>query len=157
MKKIQKPILLLFFCFLWFVLISCNNTNQNVPTKISNGSANAFSQTNSNNAIQSESSEMKEAKFENYNYQYIKLGEKTVAMFTEKLLPRDDKIVVGAIRSVIEQSYEDNATGSPSLKNHGGINKMKIHIESKKSDYYVTPVTEDTGEVHSLEIEREAK
>lgn len=76
-------------------------------------------------------------------------------MFTEKILPRDDTIVVGAIRDVIRRAYNEEAIGSPSLKQHRGFNK--IHLEGKKSDFYVNPVKQDTGEVHSLVIEREPK
>lgn len=158
MNNIQIITLLLTFSCLCFALISCNNTNQTYSLNTNDfvkTNLNISSQNSLQNINQSESADMNEARFENYNYNYKKEGEKTVAMFPEKFLPRDDKVVVGAIRDVIKRAYNDNVTSSPSLKNRGGVNK--IFIESKKSDYYVTLVKEDTGEVHSLIIERELK
>lgn len=98
---------------------------------------------------------MKNARFDNYNYQYKKEGEKTVAIFSEKFLPPDDKVVVNAIRDVIKRAFNEDATSYPSLKSHGSVNK--IFFQSKKSDYYITLIKEDTGKVHSLIVEREIK
>lgn len=92
------------------------------------------------------------AKFGPYAYTYQNYGTKTVAVFVPKFLPRDDTIVVGAIRDVIKRSYKDDASGSPGLTDLGGT--KSIRIDSKAHGYLVTPVKEDTGEVNSLVIEQ---
>lgn len=52
-------------------------------------------------------SDMKEAEYNDYPYNYKRDGDTTVAMFVKRFLPRDDAIVVGAIRDVIRRAYKE--------------------------------------------------
>lgn len=88
----------------------------------------------------------KAGNFQGYAYTFKSDGAKTVALFVPKFLPRDDTIVVGAIRDVIKRAYNDDANGSPRLVDRA------IRVDSKSKGYMVTLVKEDTGEVHSLVI-----
>lgn len=88
----------------------------------------------------------KTGNYQGYAYTFKSDGAKTVALFLPKFLPRDDTIVVGAIRDVIKRAYDDDASGSPRLVDRA------IRVDSKGKGYMVTLVKEDTGEVHSLVI-----
>lgn len=88
----------------------------------------------------------KSGDYQGYAYTFKSDGAKTVALFVPKFLPRDDTIVVGAIRDVIKRAYNDDANGSPRLVDRA------IRVDSKSKGYSVTLVKEDTGEVHSLVI-----
>ncbi|MDQ3634163.1 MAG: hypothetical protein M3405_06585 [Acidobacteriota bacterium] len=139
---------------------SCGSQNQRKSINESNSNSvsinsNISTQNNKVNENKLKNSDMKEAKFGDYNYHYKTESNKTVAMFTEKFLPRDDTVVVGAIGDVIKNAFNEEATGSPTLKMHNGINK--IHIDNEKNDFYVNLVKQDTGEVNSLIIEKENK
>ncbi len=103
---------------------------------------------------------MKEAEYNGYPYSYKREGDTTVAMFVKRFLPRDDTIVVGAIRDVIRRAYKEEASGAPYLVDAtttGGTATRGIRVDSAKNGYVVVPVKEDTGEIHSLTITRVAR
>ena len=106
------------------------------------------------------SSDMKEAEYNGYPYSYKREGDTTVAMFVKRFLPRDDTIVVGAIRDVIHRAYKEEALGAPYLVDattKGGTATRGIRVDGAKNGYIVVPVKEDTGEIHSLTITRIAR
>ena len=103
---------------------------------------------------------MKEAEYNGYTYSYKREGDTTVAMFVKRFLPRDDTIVVGAIRDVIHRAYKEKASGAPYLVDAtttGGTATRGIRVDSAENGYIVVPVKEDTGEIHSLTITRVAR
>jgi hypothetical protein len=102
---------------------------------------------------------MKESEYKGYPYSYKREGDTTVAMFVKRFLPRDDKIVVGAIRDVIRRAYKEEASGTPYLVDTTttGAATRSIRVDSAKNGYLVVPVKEDTGEIHSLTITRVAR
>jgi guanyl-specific ribonuclease Sa len=91
-----------------------------------------------------------EAEVDGYPYSYKKDGEKTVATFDAKLLPWDSHIVAGAIRDVIYRSYGDKVDSAPHIEGNGS--GQTIRIADNKHQYVVVPVSEPTGEIHSLII-----
>ena len=91
-----------------------------------------------------------EAEFDGYPYSYKKDGEKTVATFNAKLLPSDRDIVADAIRDVIYRSYGDKVDPDPHMEGTGSA--RSIRIAGDKHQYVVVPVSEPTGEIHSLII-----
>lgn len=94
------------------------------------------------------------SEYKGYPYRFKRDGNKTIALFVTRFLPRDDTIVTGAIRDVISRSYKDDATSAARLVdwNSGGTPTRAIRIDSKTSGYVVIPVKEDSGEIHSLVI-----
>lgn len=105
-------------------------------------------------------SDMKEAEYNGYTYSYKREGDTTVAMFVKRFLPRDDTVVVGALRDVIHRAYKDRASGAPYLVDAtttSGTATRGIRVDSAENGYIVVPVKEDTGEIHSLTITRVAR
>lgn len=100
-------------------------------------------------------SNMKEAEYNGYLYSYKRDGDTTVAMFVKRFLPRDDTIVVGAIRDVIRRAYQEQTYGAPYLVDTPTA--RGIRIDGAKNGYVVVPAKEDTGEIHSLTIMRVAR
>jgi guanyl-specific ribonuclease Sa len=90
------------------------------------------------------------AEVDGYTYSYKKDGEKTVATFGAKLLPSDRDIVAGAIRDVIYRSYGDKVDSAPHMEGTGSA--RSIRIAGSKHQYLVVPISEPTGEIHSLII-----
>jgi len=91
-----------------------------------------------------------EAEVDGYPYSYKKDGEKTVATFGAKLLPSDRDIVAGAIRDVIYRSYGDKVDPDPHMEGTGSA--RSIRIAGSKHQYLIVPISEPTGEIHSLII-----
>lgn len=85
-------------------------------------------------------------------YEYILMNKdnKIVVTFPKRFLPRDDDIVVGAIKSVIAKSYNEILTdkSKATIEQRNGIGLIKLN--GKKTNYYVQIIKEDTGEVHSF-------
>jgi hypothetical protein len=71
---------------------------------------------------------------------------KAVALFQPRMLPRNDAIFIGAARQVISQAFGKEATGTPVIVGN------EIKIPSKSGAFYVFPIKEDTGEIHTLII-----
>lgn len=94
------------------------------------------------------------AKYLDYEYYYNKDGEKTVAIFVPKFLPRDDKIVLGAIEDVVKRSYKDvGLTNARIVRAEDGVTNL-LRMDSKSSAYLTLFIKEDTGEAHSLVVTR---
>ena len=96
---------------------------------------------------------MSESEYDGYPYSYKNEGDTTIAMFVKRVLPRDDKVFVGAVRHVIRQAYNEETSGTPYLVDTNSGAKA-IRIDSEKHGYVVLPVKEDTGEINSLRIEQ---
>jgi hypothetical protein len=64
-------------------------------------------------------------------------------MFVKRFLPRDDSIVVGAIRDVIRRAYKEETRGAPYLVN--ATTARGIRVDGAKNGYIVVPVQEDTA------------
>ncbi|HRN70366.1 MAG TPA: hypothetical protein PLS49_04215 [Candidatus Woesebacteria bacterium] len=86
-----------------------------------------------------------------YTYQilYEEGTQKYVATFTP-FIPRSDKNLVEAIFRVFARTYGNDAQINPEpiLKTIEG--KTFITFRSNNENYYVFPIKEDTGEVHSF-------
>ena len=91
-----------------------------------------------------------QAETQGYTYSYKTDGAKTDAMFEARLLPADIDIVAGAIRDIIYRSYGDRVNSDPHIEGTGPA--RTIHIAGKKHQYLIVPVSEPTGEIHSLII-----
>jgi len=96
----------------------------------------------------------KQSDYKGYHYFYKQDGDKTVALFAKRFLPRDDTIVVGAIRDVIRKAYKEETYGEPYVQNTtaGGTAVRGIRVDGSKHGYVVVPVKEDSGEINSLTI-----
>lgn len=94
----------------------------------------------------------KEGKYLDYEYVYMEKENKIVFLFPNKFLPRNDAIVVGAIKHIIDIAYNESlaVNSKPSLENRNGINLIKFN--GNGSNYFVQIIKEDTGEVQSLVI-----
>jgi len=106
----------------------------------------------SNNSLESKS-----GKYLDYDYLYMEKDNKIVVTFPNKFLPRNDEIVVGAIKNIISISYNETIpdNSNPTLENRNGINLIKFN--GKKSVYYVQLIKEDTGEINSFTLWGEPK
>ena len=106
----------------------------------------------SNNSLESKS-----GKYLDYDYLYMEKDNKIVVTFPNKFLPRNDEIVVGAIKNIISISYNETISdnSNPILENRNGINLIKFN--GKKSVYYVQLIKEDTGEINSFTLWGEPK
>jgi hypothetical protein len=93
-----------------------------------------------------------QAEVDGYAYSYKKDSEKTVATFGAKLLPWDRDIVAAAVRDIIYRSYGDSVDSALRIEGNGPV--QTIRIAGSKYQYVVVPITEPTGEIHSLIITR---
>lgn len=161
MKKCSA--LLLATCSLLLACQPSRQSNVSVyvnspsPTPTASQSTNVKPSPSASPAV---SSDMKEAEYNGYPYSYKREGDTTVAMFVKRFLPRDDTIVVGAIRDVIRRAYKEETHGAPYLVDAtttGGTATRGIRVDGAKNGYVVIPVKEDTGEIHSLTITRVAR
>lgn len=119
--------------FLLFI-IGCKEENKPIEKK-----------STSNNSMESKS-----GKYLDYDYVYLDKDNKIVVSFPNKFLPRNDDIVVGAIKTFISIAYNETIpdNSNPSLENRNGISLIKI--KGNKSDYYVQLMKENSGEVNSF-------
>lgn len=91
-------------------------------------------------------------------YQYLiiqKSGEKRMASTFQPFLPRDDSVVLGAMKKVASDAYGGDVLGdsTPRIETLGDKNYIVFTTNSGK--YYFLPIKEDTGEVHSIGFWRE--
>lgn len=107
----------------------------------------------SSKAIELKGDETK-SKYLSYEFYYTKEGEKTIAIFVPTFLPRDDKIVIGAIEDVVKKSYNDRGLTNPRLVPAENGTTNLLRMDSKSNAYVTLFVKEDTGEIHSLVITR---
>lgn len=107
-----------------------------------------------NSSAPNAASDEKESDYKGYHYFYKQDGNKTVALFAKRFLPRDDTIVVGAIRDVIRKVYKEETYGEPYVQNTtaGGTAVRAIRVDGSKYGYLVVPIKEDSGEINSLTI-----
>jgi hypothetical protein len=111
-------------------------------------------------ALPVNSTGIQEAKYGTYSYTYKLEGNTAAAAFMPRFLPRDDKIVVGAIRDVIRHAFKEETYGAPYLVDTttgSGVAVRAVRVDGVKNGFVIVPVKEDTGEVHSLTITRVAK
>lgn len=96
------------------------------------------------------------ADYQGFSYTFKKEGEKSVALFLPRFLPRDDAIVTGAIKDVVRRSFKDDGLSNARLVdwNASGSPTKAIRMDSKTNVYFTVLVKEDTGEVHSLVVTR---
>lgn len=126
---------------LLFLIFGCKEENKPIEKK-----------STSNNSLESKS-----GKYLDYDYLYMEKDNKIVVTFPNKFLPRNDEIVVGAIKNIISISYNETIpdNSNPTLENRNGINLIKFN--GKKSVYYVQLIKEDTGEINSFTLWGEPK
>jgi hypothetical protein len=81
-------------------------------------------------------------------YTLSRKGEKTVALFLPKMIPRNDEWMILATTKVINHAYGERVVGRPKADG--------IHIvyPGETHKFSVTIIKEDTGEIHTLVIER---
>lgn len=118
------------FCAMFFVL----NKVQPLPA------------TNSTAPIESASSET--GYFRNYKFTLMKkpAENQIVALFQPKMLPSNNEIFIGAARQIISQAFGKEVSGVPTRDG------KEIKFSNDTDSFYVLPVKEDTGEIHSLII-----
>ena len=142
--------------FLISIVLACAGSSENRnsfdATSVSSPSPTPTSTAASvENPAQKSAGENK-AEYRGFPYTFKKDGNKTVALFLPRFLPRDDKTFIGATLDVIKRSYEDTADSNARLVHSGGT--RLIRLSSKKNGYLVMPVKEDSGEIHSIVIEQ---
>lgn len=95
-------------------------------------------------------------RFGDYTYYYTRQNETVVALFTEKFLPRNDTVVVGAIRDVIRKAFKEEVYGKPQLVDTtaNATQIRGIRLDGPKHGFITIPMKEDNGQVHSLTITR---
>lgn len=86
--------------------------------------------------------------YEDYKYTFRKQGEKVAALFLPKMLPRNDAIFISATRHVIKQAFNEEVSSSPTVAGRA------IKFSGPSHSFLVVPIKQDTGEVHSLTVER---
>lgn len=82
-------------------------------------------------------------------YTLSRKGEKTVALFQPKMIPRSDVAMILATSKVINHAYGERVVGSPKLEGN------KIVYSGETYKFSVTIIKEDTGEIHTLVIDRQ--
>lgn len=95
------------------------------------------------------------ARFGTYRYSWQRTGERVAATFAPRMLPRNDAVVIGAMRHVAMNSFNaDLSDAQPELVPSAmGVNVLRFVSAGKVYDF--TIIKEDTGEVHSFVIERQ--
>jgi len=131
---IKKQATLIIILISLIIFLSCQEEKKQITKK-----------ENTENTLYSKS-----GKYLDYDYTYMEKDNKIAVIFPNKLLPRNDDIVVGAIKYFITTAYNETISDNskPTLENRNGINLIKI--KGNKSDYYVQLMKEDTGEVNSI-------
>lgn len=131
---IKKQATLIIILISLIIFLSCQEEKKQITKK-----------ENTENTLSSKS-----GKYLDYDYTYMEKDNKIAVIFPNKLLPRNDDIVVGVIKYFITTAYNETISDNskPSLENRNGINLIKI--KGNKSDYYVQLMKEDTGEVNSI-------
>jgi hypothetical protein len=89
-----------------------------------------------------------------YDINYETGKDKYVASF-QPFLKNDDRILVQAILELFMAIYGENSLIDPTplLEARNGINLIKFRGDT--AYYYVSPIKEDTGEIHTLLFWRE--
>jgi hypothetical protein len=84
-----------------------------------------------------------------YDISYKTGDDKYVASF-QPFLKNDDRILVQAILDVFIEMYGENSLIDPTplLEERNGVNLIKFRGDT--GYYYVSPIKEDTGEIHTL-------
>jgi hypothetical protein len=118
------------FCAMFFVL----NKIQPLPGA------------NSTATVESVSSET--GYYRDYKFTLMKKpsDNQIVALFQPKMLPSNNEIFIGATRQVISQAFGKEVSGIPTRVG------TEIKFSNDTDSFYVLPVKEDTGEIHSLVI-----
>jgi len=138
---IKKQATLIIILISLIIFLSCQEEKKQITKK-----------ENTENTLSSKS-----GKYRDYDYTYMEKDNKIAVIFPNKLLPRNDDIVVGAIKYFITTAYNETISDNskPTLENRNGINLIKI--KGNKSDYYVQLMKEDTGEVNSIVLGGESQ
>lgn len=84
----------------------------------------------------------------NYKYSVKREGEKSVALFYPIMIPRNDEIMIAATNKVIWHAYGEKTIGTP--KPDG----IQLRYFGETHNFMVTIIKEETGEIHTLVIER---
>jgi len=97
-----------------------------------------------------------DARFEQYRYRWAERGGCVVAVFQPRGLPRNDDVVISAMRHVIAKAFAaDVSRAAPMLLMRGEVNT--IGFESGAARFEVTTIKEDTGEPHTIVAWQAAK
>ena len=81
-------------------------------------------------------------------YSFSRKGDKTVALFLPKMIPRNDEWMILATTRVINHAYGAKVVGRPTPEG------KELRYPGESHPFFVTIVKEDTGEIHTLIIER---
>jgi hypothetical protein len=81
-------------------------------------------------------------------YTFARKEDKTVALFLPKMIPRNDEIMILATNKVINHAYGERVIGRP--KPDG----IRLSYFGETHNFMVMIIKEDTGEIHTLSIER---
>jgi len=89
--------------------------------------------------------------YSNFSFTYQKQNNKVGVTFSP-MLPRNDEIVIGAMKAVVKTVFGEEiaASSQPHLVDRGGVNI--IVLSGDGTDYLFLLIKEDTGEIHSFSV-----
>jgi hypothetical protein len=97
-----------------------------------------------------------DARFEQYRYRWAQQGGCAVALFQPRKLPRNDDVVIPAMRHVIQTALgADVRRAESKLLLRGEVNT--IAFQAEESGFEVATIKEDTGEPHTIVVWRVAR
>ena len=83
-----------------------------------------------------------------HDFQFLELADGRVIALFSPMLPRNDRLLTRAIAMVVLNAFADVVTSDPRVEGQW------IVVSSEKHTYRVLIVKEDTGEVHTMQVER---
>jgi hypothetical protein len=163
----MKTIILLLAILLGLLGCETKNITEQKKESVSTESESSKPQTDKSNSssentkpLNKQNNESKlnrstNGKYLSYDYVCMEGDLNVAVVFPKKKLPRNDEIVVGAIKHIISKVYSEKISSNvvPKLVPRNGVNA--IMLSGKNGNYYAVLIKEDTGEVHSFTISRE--
>lgn len=93
----------------------------------------------------------KQGAYDKYKY-YVGTKDGVNAALFDPFLPRDDTVLVGAIKSIATTAYGSNVIGSAQPTVGSCKDGSCIVFATDTGSYAFFPVKEDTGEIHSIKF-----
>lgn len=81
-------------------------------------------------------------------YNFSRKEDQTTALFYPKMIPRNDEMMILATTKIINHAYGERIIGRPKAEG------IKLIYFGETHNFTVTIIKEDTGEIHTLVIER---
>ena len=92
--------------------------------------------------------------YRNYTFVPQKEGEQLFVSFQPKMLPGDDSTFIGATRHVIQKYFGEKVPGQPATESLNAPDSRIVEFSGSSHRYLVQAFKIDTGEIHTLLIER---